>query len=425
MLTISAPGSKQYKLIEISGDLIRVAVIVTGLVIGARIVTELQSSGCQLSEWILPAKSTTVVKPVFAEFVKPDGIENGWAYLFSKQHQDGSWKSEYYGNLKQGAATTSLVLYALSHADAGTVKKHKNAIDRAIRFQRKGIAKYGFVANEQGPDYSNYATALLLLANQRFKERFQQDLLTAAEESKLTSFLVHSQLDETHGLDKTDDDYGGWDLSGWVQEPRESPGTNISISSFVLLALAKTENESVKKARSKAEIWLRKVQNVDHGFHFHPKKDHSGNKAGWSKQDPKPDDPVIPLSYGTATVDGYRAQRALDVSDRKRKQTANWLEEKTDEKIGFSFVPGFELPEENVEVSWGQGLWFYYLMSLSLEKQAFSKSFSGRMYREIPALLNARQKKDGRWENPSSRMREDDPLIATSFALITLSNLKP
>jgi hypothetical protein len=39
----------------------------------------------------------------------------------------------------------------------------------------------------------------------------------------------------------------------------------------------------------------------------------------------------------------------------------------------------------------------------------------------IVAQLVSTQRADGSWRNESARMREDDPLIATSFALVALS----
>ena len=80
-----------------------------------------------------------------------DRINRALQYLWSKQSDDGSWKSEYYGNLKQGAATTSLVLFALSQCPQRYLTDKRQPIEKAFEFQRRGIAKNGYVSNESGP----------------------------------------------------------------------------------------------------------------------------------------------------------------------------------------------------------------------------------------------------------------------------------
>ena len=44
------------------------------------------------------------------------------------------------------------------------------------------------------------------------------------------------------------------------------------------------------------------------------------------------------------------------------------------------------------------------------------------MLADVTEVLSKSQHKDGRFENKSSLMRENDPLIATSFAIIALSS---
>ena len=203
------------------------------------------------------------------------------------------------------------------------------------------------------------------------------------------------------------------------QEPRFSPGTNISITSFVLFALKDQENKQVNEARSKAGIWIKRVRNKDHGFYFHPKKDHSGNKAEWLEGRPEQ-----PKSYGTATVDGMRAMRSLRLPSKQISETANWLTRNSETEQGITFVPGFELVPRNRDGSWGQGLLYYYLMSLALEKQNLPESFRKACLNRIPRYLLEQQKENGSWENSSARMREDDPLIATPLALIALAQFQ-
>ena len=175
-------------------------------------------------------------------------LKKGVDFLFKNQQKNGSWKSDDYGNLKQGAAITSLVLFSLSHCNVELISSHKIKVRQAFGFLQQGIKKHGYVANVDGPDYSNYSTALTMLAAQNFKSRWEWEFLSLKEEKTLVQFLVNSQLDETHDLKSSANDFGGWDLSGWLQAPRSSPGTNISVSSFVLLALKVTKTATANAA---------------------------------------------------------------------------------------------------------------------------------------------------------------------------------
>ena len=347
----------------------------------------------------------------------------GLTFLFEKQNDDGSWKSEYYGNLKQGAAITSLVLFTVSHSDQKTIEKHKAEIRSAFEFQRKGIKKNGYVSNVSGPDYAVYATSLLILANKNLAKMSKTQWLNDKEIQLLQKFLCNAQLDETHGLKPGDSDYGGWDLSGWMQSQRTSPGSNVSVSSFAIEALADDSSADANRVRQKFLRWTERIQNKDGGFHFHPKKSHEGNKAGWSDQEFN-----APKSYGTATADGIRILKSLIRSpskqSTKRKAELNarlesakkWIEQQA---FRLS-VPGFD---ESDDPSWSNGLFYYYSMSILLELDSFSAAFQ-KSSEDIARFLVKEQKPDGSWSNSSTRMREDDPMIATCFAIVALSQCK-
>ena len=348
-----------------------------------------------------------------------DVLGRGIRYLVDKQQQDGSWKSEHYGNLKQGAATTALVLFALSHTDPEHLDGRKTIIQNGFRFLKAGIEKHGYVANRGGPDYANYATSLTLLAERNYQRLHRWTFLTPKERKTLVQFLVNAQLDDTHGLKPLQADFGGWDLSGWMQVPRDSPGTNISISSFVLQALEGEQSDEVRQVRVRAARWLTRLRNPDDGFHFHPRKDHAGNKAQWS--DP-PD--AHPLSYGTATVDGLRAMQAVGSTTGETEKTVAYLEQAI-RRNGLDSVPGFRRPSGNESTrshdsSWSKGLVYYFYMSLGLAKDQLTPEVRKQCSKEIPAILRKNQGQDGRWENSSARMREDDPLVATAFALVAI-----
>lgn len=386
---------------------------------------------CLAGKGILIAQTVEVTgSPVFQGAQDVDSNvarKRAIGYLIKAQKTDGSWKSEYYGNLKQGAAITSLVLYALSHCPEDEIEDLTKNIESAFAFLGQGIRKHGFVANVSGPDYANYGSAMTLLAERNFFRLTGKRNLDKSSRAALVDFLVASQLDETHGLRPDHYDYGGWDLSGWMQSVRSSPGTNISVTRFVLEALEETDSEPVRLARHKASKWIARLKNRDHGFRFHPDKSNPGNKAPVSGGGSG-----TPGSYATATLDGIRILELLKMPSRQIRQSRSWLAERITKDHSLDWVPGFQRTTINEDASWGKGLLYYYWMDLAhflkqnenLERadRTRGKNGNGVRQRLVQAIIQ-RQTRKGAWQNSSARMREDDTLIATSFALIALARL--
>jgi hypothetical protein len=148
---------------------------------------------------------------------------------------------------------------------------------------------------------------------------------------------------------------------------------------------------------TRALVFLERSQNDDGGFIFSPVLP-SLNKAGQA-------DGSF-ASYGTTTADGVLALRAagLPDSDRRVRRAIEWLRQHHLQDR----VPGFE--QEYLQVSWGTGLRFYYAAAIS---------------RALPgaAVMLPDQGEDGSFRNSNSLVKEDDPLIATAFALQVLTDM--
>ena len=64
------------------------------------------------------------------------------------------------------------------------------------------------------------------------------------------------------------------------------------------------------------------------------------------------------------------------------------------------------------------------LLLLGVDRRARARHVARddpRWARALAAELLRRQRADGSWRNPASEMREDDPIIATSFAVAALA----
>ncbi len=339
-------------------------------------------------------------------------VDRGIRYLIGRQAADDRWHSPNYGNLKQGAGITALVVYSIGQATDRLSDPDRKRLQAGVAALLPAIREQGFVSNPEGPDYSNYGSALLLAGCQTAGLEMPDDVAR-----QLVAFLVRAQLDREEGFDDSSPDYGGWDLTGWMTGKRPTTGTNVSVTAVVLEALHGYPDEpGVAQALSRARPWLARCQNGagDGGFFFHPRRDHDGNKAGWLD-----DARDRPRSYGSATADGIRGLRFAGArrDSEPVREGLRWLARNGDWRV----VPGFENNPDGR--SWQTGLRYYYYSSLSALLDWMTVARAEQFASAVGRQLLDEQRADGSWSNPQARMREDDPVIATSFAIITLARI--
>ena len=339
-------------------------------------------------------------------------IDRGVAWLLKQQAADGGWHSQAYGQLKGGAAVTSLVLELLSQFPAATIKKHEPVIERGFRFLQTGIDKRKTIAAPDGSlDFPTYASALVLTASARFAVKGD---FTSKVTQLLRDYLFGAQVLEARGFAADHASYGGWDFLGAGDAIGITTGTNVSVVAHILEALASDKSAAADKARAAARGWVTRCQQADGGFAFTPEPMSLNNKAEFTDEAR-----AKPRSYGTATVDGVRCWLALGMTNESdnTKRALAWLSKRP----VLDVVPGFEdLP---AETDWRRGLRFYYYSGLATILPQLSPADQPSRQQGIEKILLKEQNADGRWQNESDRMRENDPLIATAFALSSLLRL--
>jgi len=341
----------------------------------------------------------------------------GVGFLMGKQSEDGGWHSKTYGAMKCGASMTSLVLYAMSHAPEEMREEHASALRQGYDFLRQGIEAKGFVVCPDGSlDYPVYASAMTWLAVRRvpYITREEEFGDRRIELDALLRFLIEEQRIERHSFEPGNVEYGGWDLVGGSGlAAGKTPGTQVSVTSFALEALSMSNKDDAQRAVGKARDWVLRLQNPDGGFRFHAKPDQLGNKAQWVDMEKRDE----ARSYGTATCDGLRCYLSCGgkPSDEPFQQGVKWLEKHAQSKL----VPGFEFAAP--ELQWDRGLRYYYYFSLAKLWSDLPRPLAERLRTQVLGALLPEQRDDGRWQNESAAMREDDPLIATCFAVIALT----
>jgi hypothetical protein len=119
-------------------------------------------------------------------------------------------------------------------------------------------------------------------------------------------------------------------------------------------------------------------------------------------------------SYATATCDGVLALLAADVPSDDERVTAarDWL------KRHPAWDAPAGIPTDHPE-PWADALHFYHL---AVRSEAYARlCMQGQWQSELFAVLLPQQREDGSFANArSALMKEDDPLLATTLAVIAL-----
>lgn len=341
---------------------------------------------------------------------RPSPLARGVAWLMAQQAGDGGWHSEETGALRSGAATTAFAVYAVSFAPQELRSRHRKQLQAGFDFLRKGIARKGYVVAPDGTaDYPTYASAMTLLASRRLGFGLADE-----EADKLAAFLAEAQLDEQEDFTPDNPHYGGWDFMGGTGVKGATSGTNVSVSSFALEALAASKNGDFQEVLARGGRWAGRCQNFpgDGGFVFHPEPEHLGNKAGLVEET------MRPRSYGTTTADGLACLlfSGAAADDERVRAAVDWLARH--EKVHV--VPGFENASDYAR-GWAEALKFYYAFVLSRVLPALPQDAAGKRRAALARFLAAEQRDDGSWRNKSALMRENDPLLATCLAVTALA----
>jgi Prenyltransferase and squalene oxidase repeat len=321
------------------------------------------------------------------------------AYLWSRQAEDGGWHSQTYGLLRSGQSMTPFVLAALLEVPAGVCPLPQAKLDRALAFLRSHTRADGALGlADDIPDYPNYATALAVMALAGARRPGWE-----AQIKPMVEYLRSQQFVEQNGWRGEDPAYGAWGMGGERRPPPDTGHVDLSMTRHVIEALRAIGVAPADPALQRAQVFITRCQNPDGGFFF-TTTEFDTNKAGHDGKQFR--------SYGTATADGIVALLATGWprEDARVVSAARWLKQ---HHRGMD-VPGFVGPAYD---RWPRGLAFYYSAAST---EAF-RALRMNPGTQIVDGLRRAQRTDGSWSNPESLVKEDDPLIATAFAVRALS----
>ena len=368
-------------------------------------------------------------------------------FLVEHQSEDGAWKSDTYGVFKDGTALTPLVLNAMVAADWLTVEGAPAAVAKAANWLTAFVNKDGAIEPPAyGFDFSLYTATLTVLAltllhvarRPLFPDKV--DTLYVAPRNAWLKYLRERQLTEDLGWKPEDREYGGWGYCRTI--PRKAKGgelipplleSNLSATTFALEALKSAGVPVSDPAWHKALTFVKRCQNwnddekqrdekLDDGGFFFIYDDPVRNKAGVDGKDQAGRERFY--SYGSTTADGLRCLVLCgEKDDSPRVQAARkWLQN----NFEATTPPGTYDPKRELD---REGTYYYYAASMArVPLDQFlveNKQKHLRMWIEAlgDALLE-RQRADGSWINPAHAYREDEPLVATPFAMLALAEVR-
>ncbi len=313
-------------------------------------------------------------------------------YLWAQQAGDGGFHSTTYGLLRSGQALTPFVLLALLHVPEAASSPPRGAVERALAFIQAHTNADGALGlmDDAAADYPNYATALAVCALVKAKRSGYEKAI-----APMVAHLRAQQFNEAYGWTPQTAPYGGWGMGGPLHRPPETGHVDLSMTRYVLEALQGAGVPASDAVLTRALAFLERCQNPDGGFYFSPVNPEI-NKAG-------PRGGGGFASYGTATADGVLALRAVGIPDADPRvaKAIQWLRDHHQPERAPGFDAGTEKP-------WASGLRFYYAHAIA------------RVLPALPVQLPP-QDGDGSFRNSNNLVKEDDPLIATAFALYVLA----
>ena len=359
-------------------------------------------------------------------------------YLVAKQSPDGAWRSETYGAMRDGPSLTPLVMSALLFLPQGGADGQA-ALGKGADYLASFAGADGRLkvqARELLFPVYTAASASRVLVLVRRSPRYVQ-----AQQAWL-AYLRGRQLNESLGWQPADPEYGGWGYA--LDVPRKPAGgepkqllheSNLAATVFALAALRSAKAPADDPAYAQALAFVKRCQNFsddpaaadakfdDGGFFFIP-GDAAQNKAGAAGSDRF--GRARFHSYGTMTADGLRALlRCGLAADHPRVAAARkWLAQNFSAAHNPASNASAFAADRAVlrDATWYYWTWAASHAFLAVGLERFQARDGPVVWPEAFAReLLGRQRADGAWANRFTDAKEDDPLVATSWATAALA----
>jgi len=326
-------------------------------------------------------------------------IGRGTAWLAAGQKANGAWSDEQF------PALTGLPLWALvASGDPALAGAGDKAVDFILSKTQADGGLYQPIPGRKGGGLGNYNTSVCVVA---LHATGRKDLVRPIQLAR--SYIAASQL-EMDGIHQ-----GGF---GYDKATGRAYSDLLN-TTFSADAMRRTQDveESRPAGEKRADIdWdgaLRYAEKLQQksgedagGFIYNPEDPKAGATTNAQGQ-------VMLRAYGSITYSGLLTLLHARL-------------EKQDPRVrsAFDYASRHWTLEENPGMG-QQGLYFYYTIIARTLATAQVDVLAGpagdiRWREELVRRLLALQKPDGSWANENNRFWENDPVLATSYALLAL-----
>jgi squalene-hopene/tetraprenyl-beta-curcumene cyclase len=347
-------------------------------------------------------------------------IDKALAYLKTKQQPDGTWQQR-----GESPALTALVLKSFMSdgkfdADDAWLEKGFEAL---LKFQKPD----GGIYDENGQGNYNTAIAVTALAASKETEYRPQMFKAVAYLKNLQwNDTVEGAVTDRQAVPPTDPRYGGWGYGG-PQNARRPDGSNMQIA---LDALHDSELKADDPAYKAAIAFASRLQNRSESND----QKWAGNDGGFVYTDAQDGQSAageevingvrVVRSYGSMTYAGLKSMIYAGLSKDDPRVKAAWA------WIGKNYTwdenPGIKMGPNKTSLS---GLYYYYHTAsralraydepMITDAQGVKHDWRKDLVDKIATL----QKPDGSFIGESKWM-ENNPTIATTFAVLSLEEAK-
>ena len=341
-------------------------------------------------------------------------LDLGLNWLQNEQNgSSGNWGIEEYP-----ALTGLAVRCFLGHPSPQVLKKYEKTLEGGLGFIRSKVQSDGGI---YGKGLASYNTSICMMALMQSKKQKDQSIIQAARK-----FLINQQSDfDVKG--ETDNVFDGG--VGYGSRWAHSDLSNTHLAMEALFYAKKTyqskEGEGVELDWDAAITFVSKCQNLpstnqekwvsDHqedrgGFVYFPGSSMAGERQNENGS-------TTLRSYGSMSYAGLLSfiYAEMDSQDPRVLAVKEWLTKHYTIKENPGMGP--------------QGLFYYYhtmAKALTLSGITTIKDENGDpkdWRKELCFHLLNLQSKDGSWVNDNGRWWEKDPVLVTSYALLTLERI--
>lgn len=357
------------------------------------------------------------VKPNMNLSIKQEierSLDLGLNWLNKEQNRSsGNWGIEEYPALT-GLAVRSF----LGHPSPQVLKKYAKTLEGGLGFIRSKVQSDGGI---YGKGLASYNTSICLMALMQHKDQQDEAIIQAARK-----FLINQQSDfDNKGESDNVFDGGVGYGSRWAHSDLSNTHLAMEALFYAKKTYQSKEGEGVDLDWDAAITFVSKCQNLpstnkekwvsDHqddrgGFVYFPGSSMAGERQNTNGS-------IALRSYGSMSYAGLLSfiYAEMDSQDPRVLAVKDWLANHYTIKENPGMGP--------------QGLFYYYhtmAKALTLsgittisDEQGVSKDWR----KELALHLLNLQSKDGSWINNNGRWWEKDPVLVTSYALLTLERI--